>query len=91
MSRRRPPPDRPLTCLALGSAASTSATTTRPTSPLAAGDTGPMSLEDMYAWFEMRGAGQPGFSTVTELIDQYYGKTEDDLDEMYAAMHGPVV
>jgi hypothetical protein len=51
-------------------------------------DTGPLSVQDMRTWFEARGAGQPGFCTVAELIEEHYGKTEDELDKMYDAMHG---
>lgn len=52
-------------------------------------DTGPMSLEEMCAWFEARGAGDPGCLTTAELVAQYYGHSEDELDEIYAAMCGP--
>ncbi len=52
-------------------------------------DTGPMSLDDMTAWFETRGAGQPGLVTVAEAIAEFYGKTEAELDDMYSAIHGP--
>lgn len=51
-------------------------------------DTGPMSASDMRDWFELRGAGQPGFLTVAELLEEHYGKTQDELDEMYEAMSG---
>jgi hypothetical protein len=51
-------------------------------------DTGPMSLDDMRAWFEQRGVGQPRFSTLDEVIAEHYGKTEDELDAIYDAMHG---
>jgi hypothetical protein len=51
-------------------------------------DTGPLSLEAMTAWFELRGAGQPGFPTTAELVAAHYGKTEDELEALYAAMHG---
>lgn len=51
-------------------------------------DTGPMSLEDMSAWFAARGAGRPGFHTVAELVEEHYGKSEDQLSEMYDAMCG---
>jgi hypothetical protein len=50
-------------------------------------DTGPMSLDDMSAWFEARGAGRPGFCTVAELIEEHYGKTEDEMDRIYDEMH----
>ena len=45
-----------------------------------------MSAIDMRAWFEARGAGQPGYATVAELIAEHHGKTEAEL---YEAMHGP--
>jgi hypothetical protein len=51
-------------------------------------DTGPMSLEDMSAWFEARGAGQPDFYTVAQMIKEHYGKTEDDLEALNDAIHG---
>lgn len=51
-------------------------------------DTGPMSLEDMTAWFEARGAGQPGFYTAAELVKEHYGKTEDELEALYDAICG---
>jgi hypothetical protein len=51
-------------------------------------DTGPMSLDDMSAWFAARGAGQPGYYTVAKLIKEHYGKTEDELEAMNDAMHG---
>jgi hypothetical protein len=53
-------------------------------------DTGPMSLEDMSAWFAARDAGQPGFFTVAELVEEHYGKSEDELDKMYDDLCGPM-
>lgn len=59
------------------------------TAPVNGGcDTGPMSLDDMHAWFVARGAGRPGFLSTAELIAEHYGKTEDELDEMYDAVCG---
>ncbi len=52
-------------------------------------DTGPMSLVDMTAWFEARGAGQPGMATTAELIKEHYGKTEAELDQAYDVICGP--
>jgi hypothetical protein len=48
----------------------------------------PMSPMDMRAWFEARGAGQPGYATVAELVAEHHGKSEVELDELYEAMHG---
>jgi len=53
-------------------------------------DTGPMSLDDMWDWFRMRGADQPGFMTTAELIAKHYGKTLVELEEDYAAICGPM-
>ena len=62
----------------------TAETTTTTSGPAA------MSPLDMRAWFEARGAGQPGYATVDELIAEHHGKTEAELDELYEAMHGPM-
>jgi hypothetical protein len=51
-------------------------------------DTGPMGLDEMTAWFEARGVGQPDGYTMEEAIREHYGKTEAEMDADYAAMHG---
>lgn len=51
-------------------------------------DTGLMPLDDMIEWLEARGVGQPGYFTVAEAISELYGKTEDELEAIYAKMHG---
>lgn len=61
----------------------TAETTTTAPSPAA-----PMPPLDMRAWFEARGADQPGYATVDELIAEHHDKTEAELDELYEAMHG---
>jgi hypothetical protein len=52
-------------------------------------DTGPMSLDEMTAWFELRGADQPGYGTTAQLVEEHYGKTEEELNELYNAICGP--
>lgn len=53
-------------------------------------DTGPMPVADMHDWFAARGVGQPGFLPMADAIAEHYGKTEDELNEVYDAMHGPI-
>lgn len=45
-----------------------------------------MTREDLTAWLRMRGVNDEAY--LAELLAQYAGKTEDEMDEIYDSMHG---
>ena len=51
-------------------------------------DSGSVALIfDLAAWFAMRGIERDS-NAMTQLLAEYAGKTEDEMDAIYDAMHG---
>jgi hypothetical protein len=47
----------------------------------------PMTRPALTHWLNLRGVEQ-GSEWMANLLDQYTGKTEDEMDATYDAMHG---
>lgn len=45
---------------------------------------GPMSREDLTAWLTLR----VDTADVAAMVDEFLGKTEDEMEELYGTVHG---